>query len=283
MRNVVNTEQQEAWNGPEGKYWADHQARWDAVNDGFNERLLDAAGIGPGDRVLDIGCGNGHTSRLAARRADGGQVLGVDLSAPMLERARASAAQEGLDNVTFERADAQVHPFAPASFDSALSRYGVMFFGDPVAAFSNIGGALRPGGRLAFVCPADPERNGWVEAVMSLRAFVPVEEFGTPGQPGMFSLADPDRVRTVLTGAGFRDVETRRVETFGTWGRDGADAAEFLLGTGPGRHFTSQLSPETVDRARATLTEYMRAHEDPEHEGMVRLRSTASLVTAVRP
>ncbi|MDI3422513.1 class I SAM-dependent methyltransferase [Streptomyces luteolus] len=288
MRDVVNTEQEESWNGPEGAYWAQHQDRWDAINSGFNQPLLDAARFGADGQVLDIGCGAGQTSRLAARRAEHGRVLGVDLSAPMLDRARASAAREGLGNVTFVRADAQVHPFSPGAFDAAVSRYGVTFFADPVAAFANIGGALRSGGRLAFVCPAEPEGNGWLGAMLSLREYLPVGEFGTPGLPGMFAFSDRDRVRAVLSEAGFTDVRTEHVEAYGTWGRDAADAADFMLQTGPGRHMTGQVSAEAAERARAALTDHLRGHEvrggdrDGEPVG-VRLRSTAWLVTAVRP
>ncbi|MDI3385050.1 methyltransferase domain-containing protein [Streptomyces sp. B-S-A8] len=278
---IVNTDQEQAWNGPEGAYWVQNQDRWDAVNSGFNELLLDAAGFGPEGRVLDIGCGSGQTTRLAARRAARGRVLGVDLSAPMLDRARASAAREGLDNVTFERADAQVHAFSPGAFDAAVSRYGVMFFADPVAAFANIGGALRPGGRLAFVCPAEPEGNGWLRAMLSLRDHLPVGDFAAPGRPGMFAFTDPDRARAVLTGAGFADVRTDPVEAYGTWGRDAQDAADFMLGTGPGRAMTAQVSAEAAARARTALTEHLRDHEK-EGEG-VRLLSTSWLVTGVRP
>ncbi|MFI6685012.1 class I SAM-dependent methyltransferase [Streptomyces sp. NPDC050485] len=280
MRNVVNTEQAEAWNGYEGTYWADHQDRWDAVNAGFNQPLIDAAAIGPHDRVLDVGCGAGQTTRLAARAADQGRVLGVDLSGPMLARARASAAQEGIGNAEFEQADAQVHPFDPGAFDAAISRYGVMFFADPVAAFTNIGGALRPGGRLAFICAAEPARNEWVAAMAVLREHLPVGEFGAPGQPGMFSLADPDRIREVLSAAGFADVTPRQVEAYGIWGRTAEDAAAFLMDSGPGRHLTAQVPVETAARAREALTERLRAHE---RHGSVRLRSTAWLVTAQRP
>ncbi|MFM9373328.1 class I SAM-dependent methyltransferase [Streptomyces sp. Da 82-17] len=279
MNDVVNTEQEEAWNGPEGAYWADNQARWDAVNSGFNELLLDAAAFGPEGRVLDIGCGAGQTSRLAARRAARGRVLGVDLSGPMLDRARASARQEGLDNVTFERADAQVHAFPPGAFDAAVSRYGVMFFADPVAAFANIGRALRPGGRLAFVCPAEPEGNGWLAAMLSLQDLLPMGDFAVPGRTGMFAFSDPARARTVLTSAGFTDVRTEHVEAYGTWGRDAQDAADFMLATGPGRAMTSQVPAETTARARTTLTNHLRASENAEG---VHLRSTAWLVTATR-
>lgn len=280
MRSVVNTEQAEAWNGYEGTYWARNQDRWDAVNAGFNQPLLTAAAIGEHDRVLDVGCGSGQTARLAARQAAQGQVLGIDLSAPMLERARSTAAREAIGNVVFEHADAQVHSFEPGTFDAAISRYGVMFFAGPVAAFANIGLALRPGGRLAFICAADAGLNEWVQAMAALRDYLPVGDFATPGLPGMFSLADPDRIRAVLSEAGFTHVTPRRVEAYGDWGRNAEDAAAFLLETGPGRHLTGQVSQETQVRAREALTDHLRDHEE---NGTVRLRSTAWLVTADRP
>jgi len=142
--DVTNIQQAEAWNGYEGRHWADNQTRWDAVADGINPHLFAAAAIGVDDRILDIGCGNGRTTRLAASLAARGRAVGVDLSAPMLARARASAEADGLANVEFRQADAQVHPFERAAFDVAMSRGGVMFFADPVTAFHNIGTALRP-------------------------------------------------------------------------------------------------------------------------------------------
>ncbi|MFF1924250.1 class I SAM-dependent methyltransferase [Streptomyces sp. NPDC058221] len=280
MRTIVNTEQAQAWNGYEGAHWARNQDRWDAVNGGFDQPLLDAAAIGERDRVLDVGCGAGQTARLAARRAAGGRVLGVDLSAPMLERARETAAKEGVGNVMFERADAQVHPFEPGGFDVATSRFGVMFFGDPVAAFANIGRALRPGGRLAFICAADAGDNEWIQAIAALRKNLPLGGFGEAGGPGMFSLADPGRIRAVLSSAGFTDVSPLRVEAYGGWGRDAEDAAAFLLDTGPGRHLTGQVDQGSADRAREALVNHLRDHEE---RGSVRLRSTAWLVTASRP
>ncbi|MFF7700954.1 class I SAM-dependent methyltransferase [Streptomyces lydicus] len=281
MPNVVNTEQAQAWNGPEGTHWARNQDRWNAVNEGFDEPLLAAAGITGAHRTLDIGCGSGHTTRLAAHRAPGGRALGLDLSGPMLAEARARAEREGISNVAFEQGDAQVYPFAAGTFDSAVSRYGVMFFGDPVAAFGNIGRALRPGGRLAFVCPADAALNGWVEAMAVLRDLLPLGDFGRPGLPGMFSLAAPDRIRDVLTAAGFTDVTVKQAQTYGTWGSGAADAAEFLLATGPGRHLMGQVGATTRGRARQALEAHLRAHETA--DGTVRLRSTSWLVAADRP
>jgi SAM-dependent methyltransferase len=279
--SVVNTEQAEAWNGPEGAHWARHQDRWNAVNQGFNEPLLDAAGIAGAHRTLDLGCGSGQTTRLAALRAPRGSALGLDLSRPMLDGARARAEQEGITNVTFTEGDAQAHPFEAGTFDAAISRYGVMFYGDPVAAFGNIGRALRPGGRLAFICPADASLNEWVTAMASLRGLLPVGDFGRTGQPGMFSLADPDHVRGVLTAAGFTGVAITRTQAYGVWGSGAEDAARFLLETGPGRHLMEQADRTARDRARHTLTGHLRCHEAA--DGTVRLLSTSWLVTADRP
>ncbi|KPC64270.1 class I SAM-dependent methyltransferase [Streptomyces chattanoogensis] len=281
MLDLVNTEQAQAWNGPEGTHWARNQDRWNAVNDGFNEPLLDAAGITEDHRVLDIGCGSGQTTRLAALRASRGCALGLDLSGPMLAEARTRAEREGIANVAFEQGDAQVHPFEAGASDSAVSRYGVMFFADPVAAFANIGRALRPGGRLAFVCPADAALNGWVEVMVALRDLLPVGDFGRPGLPGMFSLAAPGRIREVLAAAGFTGVTLNRAEMYGTWGRGAREAAEFLLDTGPGRHLMEQVDATTRTRAHRTLEDHLRTHEAA--DGTVRLRSTSWLVTADRP
>ncbi|WP_282693866.1 class I SAM-dependent methyltransferase [Streptomyces sp. CC208A] len=280
MTGIVNTAQDQAWNGPEGEHWARHQDRWNAVNEGFDEPLLTAAGIAGAHRTLDIGCGAGRTTRLAARRAPRGHALGLDLSGPMLAEARALAAREGVGNVAFTRGDAQTHPLDEGAFDAAISRYGIMFFADPEAAFGNIARALRPGGRIAFVCPSDPALNGWATAMASLRGILPVGDPARPGEPGMFSLAEPDHVRAVLTAAGFTSVEIEESRAYGTWGRDAADAADFLLGTGPGRHLMRQADEPAGTRARAALTDHLRAHQAP--DGTVRLLSTAWLVTADR-
>ncbi|MEU1891777.1 class I SAM-dependent methyltransferase [Streptomyces pristinaespiralis] len=279
MEHIVNTEQEQAWNGYEGTHWARNQDRWDAVNEGFDEMLLGAAAIGREDAVLDIGCGAGSTTRLAARRAADGHATGVDLSRPMLERARESARAEHLGNVTFEHGDAQVHPLAGRGFDVAISRFGVMFFADPVAAFANIGGGLRTGGRAAFLV-AGGDGNEWIQALAGLRDVLPLGGFGATGGSGMFSLADPGRVREVLSAAGFTGLAVEPVEASGRWGRDAEDATAFLMGSGPGRHLLSQVDEATGALARRRLTDILRPYEK---DGAVRLRSTAWLVTAVRP
>lgn len=277
---IANTAQAEAWNGYEGGHWADHHERWNAVNDPFNDPLFAAAAIGPADHVLDVGCGAGRTTRLAARLASDGRALGLDLSGPMLDRARAVAAAEGVANVEFVQGDAQVHPLPEAAFSVAVSRFSTMFFGDPTAAFGNIRRALRPGGRLALVCMAEPGRNTWLEALFGLREHLPLPPFPVAGDPGMFSLSDPAHVRDVLTAAGFDTVDAVRAEAPMHWGRDAADAADFLLGTGPGHHLLGQVDAPTAERARAALTAALRPHEST--AGLL-LRGAAWVVTARNP
>ncbi|MGW0601673.1 class I SAM-dependent methyltransferase [Streptomyces sp. NPDC002776] len=279
MGHLVNTAQAEAWNGYEGAQWARSQERWDAVNDGFNQPLLDAAAISATDRILDVGCGAGRTTRLAARRAGRGRALGLDLSGPMLGKARESALHEGVENVSFVQGDAQVHPLETEGFDAVISRYGMTFFADPVAAFANLHRALRPGGRLAFICAAEAEANEWLAALGSLKAIVPPGDFGKPGGPGMFSLTDPDRIQSLLAAGGFTDVEVQRIEVPGKWGTDAADAAAFMLDSGPARHLLDQVTPQQQAHARQALTAALQRHET---DGGVRLRSSSWLVTAVR-
>ncbi|MGW6375344.1 class I SAM-dependent methyltransferase [Rhodococcus sp. NPDC055112] len=276
MRTIVNIEQASAWNGYEGEHWAGHQDRYDLVNSGFNDHLLGAAALGETDRVLDVGCGNGQTTRLAAGRV--AHATGVDLSEPMLARARASAAEDGIGNIAFERGDAQVCPFVAASFDVAISRFGIMFFADPVAAFANIGRALRPGGRIVFLAMhdlRDEDLGAVLGAVSDLLPWQPAAD-----RHGPTSLADPSRIVEVLTAAGFESVTTESVDAPQVWGRDAEDAAGFLCDWGPVRFALEGADPSRSDRLRVAVTEALRPYEEPD---AVRLRGTAWLVRAVRP
>ncbi|MFC7304112.1 class I SAM-dependent methyltransferase [Streptomyces monticola] len=278
MTGIVNTAQAEAWNGYEGEHWATHDDRYDAVNSGFNDFVLDAAGVGERDRVLDIGCGNGQLTRLAARRARLGEVSGVDLSGPMLATARARTQAEGLGNLSFVQADAQVHAFAPGSFDVAMSRFGVMFFADPVAAFTNIRRALAPAGRLAFLCMTDLDGTDLGRVFAAMEPYLP-RPTGQDGT-GPTSFADPARSRAVLSGAGFGDIGCERVEADQIWGRDVADAAGFMADWGPVKYHLGLVDPEAAARARGALETALRPFAGPD---AVRLRGTAWLVTAVAP
>src|SRR5919106_6336242 len=172
----------------------------------LNEVLRRAYGIEGHDHVLDIGCGAGQTTREAARMAAEGDAMGVDLSAEAIARARDLAQAEGIRNVTFEQADAQVHPFPSWHFDLAISRFGTMFFDDPVAAFANIGRALRPGGRLVMMVWQGHEQNEW--SMLIERSLGGAHRLSNPALETLnpFSLADPATVTEILNAAGFAEV-----------------------------------------------------------------------------
>lgn len=269
---TINTGQAEAWNGYEGRHWADHHDRYNAINLEFNPAVLDL--IGPGDRVLDIGCGAGQLTRLAAMR--GGGAMGLDLSEPMLDRARAVAAEEGIDNVTFVQGDAQVFTFT-REFDVAVSRFGIMFFADPVAAFANIGTALRPGGRLAMLSMRSIAEHD-VAAVIGAAKQLPWMN-DEAGDAGPLSMSDPDVVRGILDQAGYTDIAIDPVDADQVWGRDAADAGAFLADWGPVRFNLGNAGPEVADLVRAEFTEAMRRFETPDG---VRLRGAAWRIQAVR-
>jgi SAM-dependent methyltransferase len=226
----ANAEQLAAWNGTEGTYWAEHAEQFDRAVAGHDRPFQEAAAIESTDRVLDVGCGNGQNTRDAARAASAGSALGVDLSAPMLDHARRTAeAAEGLANVSFLQADAQVHPFEPASFDVAICRTSAMFFADHVAAFANIGRALRPGGRLSLLTWQSLEGNEWLEQIATALAAGRPPRIPPPGA-GPFALSDPERIRDLLGAAGFVDVAVVGNNASMWYGADATDAYEFIIG-----------------------------------------------------
>jgi SAM-dependent methyltransferase len=266
-----NAAQERAWDGDEGGLWAVHADLLEQMPARYDAALLDAARIAPGTRVLDVGCGTGSLTRAAARRAAPGAVVGADLSAAMVDVARARAA--GLDNVTFERADAQVHPFPDAGFDVVLSRTGASFFGDAPAAFANLARATAPGGRLALLTWQAPAHNAWfleITTALAGRSFAGPP----PGVPSPFALAEPDTVRTLLGDAGFTGVQVADVREPALFGRDpvaARDVMATLLGW--------LLDGRDADAARASLLATMQAHHGPDG---VAFGSAAWLVTAVR-
>jgi SAM-dependent methyltransferase len=228
--DLTNVEQARSWDGDEGAYWAAHAEQFDRAVAAYHQPFLDAAHIASGDRVLDIGCGTGQTTRDAARAASGGQALGVDLSAQMIGLARRLAAGQGIANARFEQADAQIHPFPAASFDVAISRTGTMFFGDPAAAFANIARALRPGGRLAMLVWQGPEHNEWIRELGAALAAGRDLSAPPPGAPGPFALADPERVRALLAPAGFTGIDLHGVREPMWFGAGAEDAHSFVAG-----------------------------------------------------
>jgi SAM-dependent methyltransferase len=277
MDSIANRQQADAWNGWEATHWAEHPERYNGMMGEFNAPLLAAAGIAAEHRVLDVGCGAGQTTRLAAHRAARGSVVGVDLSGPMLERARRDAAAEGLGNISFEQGDAQVHPFPESGFDVVISRGGVMFFADHIAAFAHLRRALVPAGRLAFVGPQPGGPDG-----AYARATAPLAPFmreSSPAARGMHSLLDPARIEEVLAAAGFSDIDVAPLSAPMTLGTDAADAADFVFAMGPTRHNLRDVDPATVTRIRAEVTESLTEFETT---GGVMIPGSVWLVTASR-
>jgi len=244
-----------------------------------NERLRAAAGIRPGDRVLDIGCGAGQTTRDAARAAAPGDVLGIDVSGPMLERARELTPAERLDNVTYERGDAQDHRFASEQFDFAISRFGVMFFSDLVVAFANIARALRPGARLVALVWQRREDNPWAVAIDgALR--LPGQPPTPPEGADPFSLGDPAAAEGILERAGFHDVRVDDVDEPVFYGNDTAAALEWVRGFQHVDAALARLDPGARESALRRLREMLAAHHDADR-GVV-MRSRAWLISARR-
>jgi SAM-dependent methyltransferase len=249
----------------------------------FTSMILGAAGLRSGENVLDVGCGCGSTTLAAARLVAPGQATGLDLSAPMLARAVADATAADLASAVFVQGDAQVQRLGPAHFDVVLSRFGVMFFNDPVAAFANIRSATRPAGRLVFACWQPLDANQWLLVPgAALAEHVPTAGFEPGDGPGMFALADPDRIRETLATAGWRAIEITAEHASILVGGGGSvdDAVEFLRTGSIGRTILSGADAATAERsiasARAALTPYADA------DG-VRLGAAVWLVQAMAP
>jgi SAM-dependent methyltransferase len=279
--NIVNTAQAEHWNtGDAVDHWVANQDRYDRMNAPFAAMILDAARLGSGADVLDVGCGCGGTTLAAARLVAPGQAVGLDLSGPMLARATARAEAAGLGNAEFRRGDAQVQPLEPGRFGTVLSRFGVMFFADPVAAFANIRSAAQPAGRLVFVCWQPLAANQWLRVPAgALAEHVPPGGFGSGDGPGMFAFADPDRIRQVLAGAGWRDVTVtaRQAPILVGGGGSVGEAVEFLRTATAGRTMLAGADPATAARALASLRDTLARHADAEG---VRLGAAVWLVQA---
>ena len=244
----------------------------------YQERLRAAAAVEPGDDVLDIGCGAGQSTRAAARAAAPGRVLGVDVSAPALERARRLAVAEQLHNVTFEHGDAQVHPFAPGGYDLAISRFGAMFFSDPVAAFSNIAQALRVNARLVLLAWQGQRHNEWAMAIDA--ALNGPDRPPSPAEAeDHLSLADRAATTRILERAGFGDIRFSDVREPVFYG-DVDEAMEFVRGFQGTRDTLANLTASAAARALERLRATIAAHDTGE-DGVV-FDSRAWMISAHR-
>jgi SAM-dependent methyltransferase len=270
-----NADTATAWDGPTGDVWTDNADLFDAGVARYQPTFLDAAAIAEDAQVLDVGCGSGLTTREVARRAAAGGATGVDLSTRMLDLARRRAAQEGVANVTFVQADVQVADLGERRYDRIVSRNGVMFFGDPVAAFTNLARSLAPGGRLVLLVWQSMADNPWFSAFRHAVAVGRDLPQPPPDGPGPFALGDPDRVRRLLTAAGFDEPELIGVREPMYYGPD-VDAAQRYVTAMQGR-LLAELDAAARADADATLRAELQEHAGP---GGVTYPSAMWIVTA---
>jgi SAM-dependent methyltransferase len=276
-----NAEQFRYWNEEVGPTWVAHQVQFDQLVSGPGRVALERAAPRAGEKVIDVGCGCGATTlELAEHVGRTGRVLGLDLSAPMLARARERAAAAGLANVALERADAQLFPFAAGAADLVFSRFGVMFFADPVAAFANLRGALRATGRLAFVCWRALAENPWVRLPMAaLAPLLPMPAPADPDAPGPFAFADAKRVRGILERAGWAAIRIDPVDLdLSIPGASAREAADFLLQLGPTGRAVREAGIRDLEPLARELLAVLAPHSTP---AGVRMRGAVWVVSAV--
>jgi SAM-dependent methyltransferase len=273
---AVNAEQAEDWNGASGREFIAQRERHETMLGRLTARLLSAAQIQDGENVLDVGCGCGGVTILAARAAGRGHVLGADFSRIQVAEARRLAAAAGVANVRFEAADVQVHPFRAGVFDVVLSSFGVMFFDDPPAAFANLRKALRRGGRLAFLCWRTREENpvftfGFAEAaaVLGFRE--------RPGPSAAFSLAGTGHAGALLREAGFGGIECEKVDEPMLAGRDVDDVFQYERASPTATEILAGLSPAEAGQLTRQVRDRLAAYATPDG---VTMPGAAWLVTA---
>ena len=283
MSTDTNSSQIEFWNGEHGVSWAQYADIVDIMFGEITEAVLDAANISTGDKVLDLGCGNGGTTIAAANLVTPiGSVTAVDVSAPMIDRARARSATAGLTNVTYALGDAATYPFAPHSFDALISRLGAMFFEDPEAAFRNMLPALTPGGRVALGVWRGPRENLWAMGpVAAAKDFLEMPPRPGPEDPGPFSLADPDRVNKVLGAAGLRDIGRAALDFQIPLGRTLDEALNFVMEMGPLSAPLAAVTGDNREKAIDAITGVLTDNQDA--DGIVRLAGACWIVTGRTP
>ena len=274
-RQQLSAEQADYWKGAGGKMWL---GAYDRIQRGiveFSELVLKAANAQPGERVLDVGCGTGGTTAELARAVGAsGRVLGVDISEPLVGAARA----QKLANASFEVGDATRYPFEPQSFDLVFSRFGVMFFADPVAAFGNIRRAMKPAGRLVFLCWRTPQENPWAAVPMrAAQPFLPPMERPGPEDPGQYSFGDRTRVERILTEAGFRNLSIEPVDLTLNQGKDVPDVLQRIGDFGPLARAFKDVAPDQVAMAKEAIGKALEPYARPDG---VRLAGACWLVRA---
>jgi SAM-dependent methyltransferase len=269
-------EQAARWNGPAGHAWVEGQAVLDEMFRPFERRLVEAVSAMGAGHVLDVGCGTGATTLAVAREiGPEGRYVGIDIAEPVIAAARARAEREGAP-VSFVRADAQEHAFAPGTFDAVISRFGVMFFGDFVRAFANLRRAAKEGAELRFVVWRDPAENPFMttaeRAAAPLLPDLPVRR---PDEPGQFAFADADRVRRMLAEGGWAGIDIRPIDVECAFPERELVPYFTRLGT------VGLALPGTDERTRARVVDTVRAAFDPfVHGAEVRFTAACWMVGA---
>jgi SAM-dependent methyltransferase len=264
----VNADQIAYWNGDAGTRWAQHQARIDAMLAEVAHAALDHAAPVAGEKVVDIGCGYGTTVlELAQRVGPQGRVIGIDVSKPMLDVAAERVRERSLDNVSLVLADASTHRLEEHTADLAFSRFGVMFFSEPVQAFAHIRTWLRPRGRVVFACWRPFADNPCFRvAYEAAKPFLPPAPPPDPNAPGPFAFADADRVRDILQTAGFSQIDLVSHETVASLAGPGEldSAAEFSARIGPAARALADVAPAAREAAKAAIREALKEHDRPD-------------------
>lgn len=271
------------WNDKAALNWLTLQTRIDAAFAPLTARALDAAAVGAGERVIDIGCGCGATTlELARRVGPAGEVRGFDVSAPMAARARERIAEAGLAQAQVEIADAAVHPFVPDHADLLFSRFGVMFFVDPVAAFANLRRAMRPGGRMLCAAWRPLVENPWfVLPLEAARSLLPPMAPPEPDAPGPYAFGNPERVHAIMAAAGWREVTLTRQDIAIRLAPPGqlAEATEFVMRLGALARALVDVEAAVQARVAKAVAEVLASHDGTEG---IHLTGSIWLIGAVK-
>ena len=261
---IANQEQREFWSDIKGDLWVTLQPRIDTMLATFGDKALDTLNPQSGERILEIGCGTGTTTlALGGRVGTSGEILAADLSRPMLNKAIERANVSAEHPITFVEADAQVHSFPTATFDAVYSRFGVMFFDDPIAAFRNIRKAVRPGGRMAYVCWADRKANPWIRIPAgAAKTCLDLPAPPPDDAPGQFSMENEGRVQQILHDAGWSDIGLERFTVEGSIGSDAADAASFITKMGPMSEPFALADPDTQHKTLQVIEEALMPYSN---------------------
>ena len=278
-----NAEQITEWNGALGQRWAELQREIDAIVVPFGAAALQTAAPQPGERVIDVGCGCGDTAIELARRVGAtGTVLGIDVSRPMLNVARARVGPSGLANLAFREADASEADL-PTGTDLLYSRFGVMFFGQPVPAFRHLRQSMRSGGRCVFACWRTPRDNSWamtpLAAARHAMGITPAP--ADPYAPGPFAFADDERLRAILSSAGFEKIDVQRFDAAVLLGATPRSAAENAVRIGPTSRLVREVGIENLPAIVAAIESALQPLAAP--QGQVSLNGSAWVVAASNP